>query len=80
MNPSELIPELIPELRVNTQRLRADIDALAQIGRHEDQGIYRMAFSEGDMAGRDWLRQRISESGFALCQGGEQQSTIGQRF
>ena len=58
------------ELCVNAERLREDIDALAHIGRHENHGIYRMAFSEGDMAGRSWLRQRISDSGLALHQDG----------
>lgn len=58
------------ELCVNAERLREDIDALAHIGRHENHGIYRMAFSEGDMAGRSWLRQRISDSGLILHQDG----------
>lgn len=58
------------ELKVNAQRLREDIDALAQIGRHEDHGIYRMSFSPGDMAGREWLRRRITDSGLTLHQDG----------
>jgi len=58
------------ELRVNAERLRADIDALAQIGRQENHGIYRMAFSAADMAGRDWLRQRITDSELAFFQDG----------
>jgi N-carbamoyl-L-amino-acid hydrolase len=58
------------DLRVNTRRLQQDIDALAQIGRHKDQGIYRMAFSPGDMAGREWFRQRIAESGLDFYQDG----------
>jgi beta-ureidopropionase / N-carbamoyl-L-amino-acid hydrolase len=60
----------VNELRVNAQRLREDIDALAKIGRHEDHGIYRMSFSPGDMAGREWLRQRIADSGLTLHQDG----------
>jgi len=58
------------ELVVNSERLRNDIDALANIGRNKDQGIYRMAFSEGDMAGRDWFRERIEESGLGFYQDG----------
>jgi len=58
------------ELQVNAQRLREDIDALAQIGRHEDHGIYRMSFSPGDMVGREWLRRRITDSGLTLHQDG----------
>jgi N-carbamoyl-L-amino-acid hydrolase len=58
------------ELKVDAKRLHADIDALAQIGRHEDHGIYRMSFSPGDVAGREWLRQRITDSGLTLHQDG----------
>jgi N-carbamoyl-L-amino-acid hydrolase len=58
------------ELRVNTERLREDIDTLAHIGKREDQGIYRMAFSEGDMAGRHWLHQRITDCGLEFYQDG----------
>lgn len=58
------------ELVVNSERLRDDIDALANIGQNQDQGIYRMAFSDGDMAGRDWFRGRIEESGLGFYQDG----------
>ncbi len=57
-------------LKVNFQRLREDIQALGEIGRHEDQGIYRMAFSPGDMAGRDWYKKRIEEAGLECYQDG----------
>lgn len=57
-------------LRINSERLRQDIDALACIGRRDNHGIYRMAFSDGDMAGRDWLCQRIQDSGLDLFQDG----------
>jgi N-carbamoyl-L-amino-acid hydrolase len=57
-------------LHVNADRLRNDLDALAQIGRREDHGIYRMAFSEGDIQARDWLRQRITHSGLEYYQDG----------
>jgi N-carbamoyl-L-amino-acid hydrolase len=58
------------ELHVNAKRLHEDVDALAAIGRHEDHGIYRMSFSPGDLAGRDWLRRRIADSELALYQDG----------
>ena len=67
----------VNELRVNAQRLREDIDALAQIGRHEDHGIYRMSFSPGDMAGREWLRRRIADSGLTLHQDGGSRGQCG---
>ena len=58
------------ELQVNADRLRHDLDALSHIGRREDHGIYRMAFSDGDMAGRDWFRQRVEECGLEYYQDG----------
>jgi N-carbamoyl-L-amino-acid hydrolase len=58
------------ELCINAQRLQNDLDALAQIGRKVDQGIYRMAFSDGDMEGRAWLTERITESGLDFYQDG----------
>lgn len=48
---------------VNSQRLQQDIEALSSIGRSDDQGIYRTAFSAADMQARDWLKQRIDEAG-----------------
>lgn len=51
------------EVSINFARLKQDVQDLARIGREEGAGIYRMAFSEGDLAGRQWLRQRLSEAG-----------------
>lgn len=51
-------------LTVDLQRIKRDILTLAEIGRnHEDRGIYRMAFTDADMAGRRWLQERIEEAG-----------------
>jgi len=58
------------DLRINAERLHADIETLASIGRRQDQGIYRMAFSDGDMAARDWLLQRIDAAGLSVHQDG----------
>lgn len=57
-------------LNVNRERLQADIEALAEIGKHEDHGIYRMAFSEGDMLGRKWFKDRIEAAGLEFYQDG----------
>ncbi|RRQ21314.1 Zn-dependent hydrolase [Thiohalobacter thiocyanaticus] len=51
---------------IDFPRLQADIEALSQIGRREDMGLYRMAFSDGDMAGREWLAGRIEDAGLEL--------------
>jgi N-carbamoyl-L-amino-acid hydrolase len=59
-------------LTVDFERLQADIDTLASIGREPDHGLYRMAFSDNDMAARAWLKQRIEESGLDLYVDGAQ--------
>lgn len=53
-------------LKINFERLRADIQALSEIGRLEDNGIYRMAFTASDMRARTWLQQRILDAGLQL--------------
>lgn len=55
-----------PPLRVDFPRLQADVEALAAIGRRADHGLYRMAFSDGDMRARDWLAGRIRAAGLEL--------------
>lgn len=59
-----------PNLRINSERLRQDIRTLSEIGRTSDQGIYRMAFSDGDMLGRKWLQKRIEDAGLSFQQDG----------
>ena len=57
-------------LAINRERLQADIETLADIGRKGDDGLYRMAFSEGDMAGRAWLKDKIEQAGLTFYQDG----------
>ncbi|NIP73281.1 MAG: Zn-dependent hydrolase [Gammaproteobacteria bacterium] len=57
------MPEL---LRVNFERLQRDIEELGAVGRCEDHGVYRMAFTEGDVAGRAWLQAKIREAGLGF--------------
>lgn len=57
-------------LQIDLPRLQADIEALAEIGRDGDRGLYRMAFSPGDLAGRAWLKQRIADAGLELYEDG----------
>lgn len=49
-------------LQVNVERLQRDIEALSAIGRKEDHGLYRMAFTDADMQGRRWFAERIAEA------------------
>ncbi len=54
------------QARINFERLRHDIETLATVGRQEDLGLYRMAFSDGDWAAREWLKDRINAAGLEL--------------
>ncbi|MEJ2609077.1 MAG: Zn-dependent hydrolase [Candidatus Thiodiazotropha sp.] len=58
------------ERHINFERLKRNLNELSNIGRKEDYGIYRMAFSEGDMAARRWLADQIESAGLTLHQDG----------
>lgn len=58
------------DIRVNFERLREDVQSLSRIGQREDQGIHRMAFSEGDLEGRRWFRSRIEAAGLEVYEDG----------
>ena len=59
------------DLRINLDRLHADLRELADIGRNdEDGGLYRMAFTKADMEGRDWLEARLEDSGLEAARDG----------
>jgi len=51
-----------PMLRVNRDRLWADLESLGAIGRGE-RGISRLAFTPADMEGRRWLASRMAAAG-----------------
>jgi N-carbamoyl-L-amino-acid hydrolase len=50
-------------LRINAERLRADLDALAEIGSTGDGGVHRPALGEAHLQARRWFRDRIQEAG-----------------
>lgn len=68
----------MPELRIDFPRFQADIESLAQIGRQEDHGIHRMAFSEAFMAAREWLRDRAQAAGLTVVE--DEALNIGARL
>jgi beta-ureidopropionase / N-carbamoyl-L-amino-acid hydrolase len=53
-------------LRINSGRLQADFDALAQIGATGDGGVHRPALGEAHLQARRWFRGRILEAGLAF--------------
>jgi len=55
---------------VNAERLKTDIENLAQVGRREGSGIFRMAFSDGDMEGRYWFKEKLEQAGLKIYEDG----------
>ncbi len=53
-------------LRVNSARLRADFDALAEIGATVGGGVSRLALSNEDLEARSWFADRIEEAGLQV--------------
>jgi N-carbamoyl-L-amino-acid hydrolase len=51
---------------INEKQLLADLDRLGEIGRREDGGYYRLAFSEDDMAGRDLVDGMMRDAGLEV--------------
>ena len=49
-------------IRINPNRLLADLDALRHFGKRET-GVVRPAYSEADIAARRWLMQRFRDAG-----------------
>lgn len=65
-------------LRINEDRLLADLRELAQIGATADGGVDRQALTENDIAARDWYRRKIAEAGldYAMDGAGNQSAIL----
>jgi N-carbamoyl-L-amino-acid hydrolase len=53
----------LPHLRVNSDRMLAAFNELAQIGATGDGGVNRPTFSEAHLAARKWFRKQIKTAG-----------------
>ncbi len=52
-------------MRVNIERIRSTLLELSRFGFNEqDKGVYRLGFSEADMAARRWLLELLEAEGF----------------
>lgn len=55
----------LKELRVDLERLKTSLLALAKIGfTDRDKGLYRLGFTAEDMAARKWLMELLNGEGF----------------
>ncbi len=70
LQPSLINNQALRALRISPARLRADFDALAQIGATGDGGVHRPTFSEAHLAARKWFREQIENAGLEFrCDG-----------
>ncbi len=53
-------------LRINSERLKADFDALSEIGATRAGGVSRQALSAEDIEARMWFADRIEDAGLCL--------------
>ena len=53
-------------LRINSERLRGDFEALSEIGATVAGGVSRLALSNEDLAARSWFADRIEEAGLQV--------------
>ena len=49
-------------IRINSDRMLAEFDELAQVGATGDGGVHRPTFSEAHLAARKWFRERIERA------------------
>jgi len=53
-------------IRANPERIEARIQALSQFGRTPEGGVSRVAFSDADLAGREYLGNLMREAGLEV--------------
>jgi len=58
------------DIRVNFERLKGDIESLAQIGRDPKGGITRPSYSKADLEAQEWLKEKIKAADLLLRQDG----------
>ncbi|MEJ2238818.1 MAG: hydantoinase/carbamoylase family amidase, partial [Gemmatimonadales bacterium] len=67
--PSSVVATTKPKnsqtLRVNTARLLEHLRQLGEFGKNPDGGVSRVAYSEADLAGRDYMMGLMADAGLA---------------
>ena len=58
------------EIKIKLDRLKGDLESLAQIGRDPRGGITRPSFSQADLEARRWLKDQIEKAGLIYRQDG----------
>ncbi|MCL5951919.1 MAG: hypothetical protein M1132_09390 [Chloroflexi bacterium] len=58
------------QLRVNGNRLIADLEELSRIGGTQEGGVHRPALSEADLETRRWLGNKARAAGLMVTKDG----------
>ncbi len=58
------------DIRINSERLKHDLEELGGIGRDEHGGVSRPSFSPADFEARAWLQKKFEEAGLGYRQDG----------
>jgi hydantoinase/carbamoylase family amidase len=58
---------VIPNLRIDSERLLADFQQLSEIGATPEGGVSRLSLSPEDLTARAWFADRIDDAGLLVC-------------
>lgn len=57
---------ILPQLKINSERLHADFEMISRIGLTENGGISRLALSREDLEARAWFADQIEAAGLSI--------------
>ena len=55
-----------PQFHIDSSRLQSSLEKLSEFGRNPDGGVSRLAFSESDMAAREYVISLMKQAGLAV--------------
>ena len=61
-----LPPDPLPAMDIHSDRLLTRLDELARIGALDGGGVQRLAFSDEDLAGRNWVQAHLERLGLDI--------------
>ena len=57
---------ILPQLKIDSERLRLDFEEISRIGLTENGGISRLALSREDLEARAWFADQIEAAGLLI--------------
>src|ERR1700733_3693473 len=70
-SPSHAQDAPSPKFHINSQRLQSTLEKLSEFGRNPEGGVTRLAFSETDMAAREYVMGLMKQAGLQARVGSE---------